>query len=357
MKEEIKQKIELFWKGKLTVAEQKELLSKLQNDHELLFNDLKKEFDARIENSEHNFSEEFYQGILQNVFEKTLIQEKPGMLRKLVSNKWAVAASIFIICAISSFVILQQINYRNSSNTVLAQNDSTILINNKDIIQIATLPDQSEVEISPNSQIAFGPQFGKSDRNIEMHGLVKFRVAHDQNLPFVVISQGYSTTALGTIFIVESYPNKKISINLLEGKVMVNAKDLKTPMTKPIYLLAGEKVEIENDEIKLIPVKKQLEKERAILKPKELIPRPEEDKITFTDLKLKDVFSRLEQLKGVKIELTEENINGRTFTGEFSKTESIDEILNIICLMNELSFQHIDGKIIIQNQKTGQNNN
>ncbi|WP_156307286.1 FecR family protein [Sphingobacterium endophyticum] len=357
MKEEIKQKIELFWKGKLTVEEQKELLSKLQNDHELLFNELKKEFDARIENSEHNFSEEFYHDILQNVFEKTLIQEKPGKFRKLVSNKWAVAASIFIICAISSFVILQQINSRNSSNAVLAQNDSTILINNKDIIQIATLPDQSEIEISPNSQIAYGPQFGKSDRNIEMHGMVKFRVAHDQKLPFVVISQGYTTTALGTTFIVESYPNKKISINLLEGKVMVNAKDLKTPMTNPIYLLAGEKVEIENDEIKLIPVKKQLEKERDILKPKNLTPHPEEDKITFTDLKLEDVFSRLEQLKGVKIEFTVENNSGRTFTGEFSKTESIDEILNIICLMNELSFQHLDEKIIIQNQKTGQNNN
>jgi transmembrane sensor len=86
-----------------------------------------------------------------------------------------------------------------------------------------TLSDGSVVHL--NTDTAINVSFSQNVRNIQLlKGEAEFEVAHDASKPFIVISGGIQTRAIGTRFIVR-YDDSEGQVTLLGGKVLVKAGD------------------------------------------------------------------------------------------------------------------------------------
>ena len=84
------------------------------------------------------------------------------------------------------------------------------------------LPDGSIVWLNAESTLNYPAMFSDTSRVLQLEGEAYFQVTKDSNRPFVVQSGKFETTAIGTEFNINAYPeNESIAINLVEGKVKV----------------------------------------------------------------------------------------------------------------------------------------
>ncbi|GAB3645657.1 FecR domain-containing protein [Echinicola sediminis] len=84
------------------------------------------------------------------------------------------------------------------------------------------LSDGTIVWLNSDSEISYYPGFSDSLRVVNLLGEAYFQVAKDRSRPFVVKTGAVSTTALGTEFNVNYYPESKLpTIFLAEGKVKI----------------------------------------------------------------------------------------------------------------------------------------
>ena len=77
-----------------------------------------------------------------------------------------------------------------------------------------------------------------------LKGEAYFDVAHNDNCPFIVCTEGIDTKVLGTKFNVCSYSKEQRNITLVEGKVEVsNTLSKETTILKP-----GQNISFDNEE-------------------------------------------------------------------------------------------------------------
>jgi len=98
------------------------------------------------------------------------------------------------------------------------------LINSGNQSMTINLPDESKVLLYPKSTIEYDEVFTNlKERRILLDGNAKFEVVSNPQKPFVVETNDFETTVLGTIFTIESNgKNKGISVH--EGSVSAIAK-------------------------------------------------------------------------------------------------------------------------------------
>lgn len=84
-----------------------------------------------------------------------------------------------------------------------------------------TLPDGSTVWLNAGSRLVYPSRFDGDRRVVYIHGEGYFEVTHDERHPFVVESDYFTTTVLGTVFNVNTYSRKDASLVLIKGKVTV----------------------------------------------------------------------------------------------------------------------------------------
>ncbi len=116
-------------------------------------------------------------------------------------------------------------------------------VNEKKEPQSLTLPDSSRIKVWPGSSVTYYKQFTTTSRTISLKGKAIFEVAKDKARPFTVFAGDISTTALGTVFMVNTLEPRKVQVQLFEGKVMIRSATEKIAM-HDVYLKAGEQFEI-----------------------------------------------------------------------------------------------------------------
>lgn len=130
----------------------------------------------------------------------------------------------YAAAAVLLFVLIGTGIYFNgespSENIVLAGN---VIENTTSAIKHIVLPDNSKVELSPNSKISFGDNFALN-RKVEIDGEAHFKVTKDKQHPFQVFCDETTTTVLGTCFTVKESENEEIIVELFEGSVQMNVK-------------------------------------------------------------------------------------------------------------------------------------
>ena len=82
-----------------------------------------------------------------------------------------------------------------------------------------TLPDGTKVWLNADSKIEFPERFTGKERHVSVSGEVYMEVAHDVAHPFVVTTDYFTTTVLGTIFNLRAYSNRDASLTLIDGSV------------------------------------------------------------------------------------------------------------------------------------------
>ena len=145
---------------------------------------------------------------------------------------WQAAAAVFFLVAASS-VYLSTIG-KEIQETLIQQYIPTAEI------RTLTLPDGTQVQLNSQSTLLYPQNFTGKDRSVFLIGEANFKVKPDKKHPFIVKSNDFQVTALGTEFNISAYPeNSVLAATLISGSVLVEYNDLKSQVIlKPNEQLA-----------------------------------------------------------------------------------------------------------------------
>jgi len=207
-----------------------------------------------------------------------------------------------------------------------------------------TLPDNSVVLLTPGSSIRYQEHFEAHARNILLEGRALFEVAHDSTKPFTVTANGFATTALGTRFIVDG-TKPVVSIRLLKGKIVVNATRDAGMALQKVYLTPGQ-------ELRINTATKHFDRITLASKqtPNKMTDSDNSAELSFERTSLAVVFERLSKYYKTPILYDKAEVQGLSFTGDFSPADELDLALKVICNSNHLSFKKESDRIVISKQ-------
>lgn len=151
----------------------------------------------------------------QEIWDRISPVLEEGKVRRIPAWLKVAAAILIIAGGVGTYLLL---NKRAGAPTIAFTTYSTRIGEKKKI----TLQDGSILSLDAGTTIRIQDNFSK-DRKIEMvDGQVFFDVKTDAGRPFIIRSEGLTTTVLGTSFTVSSYKGlNNISIGVVTGKVRV----------------------------------------------------------------------------------------------------------------------------------------
>jgi len=179
-----------------------------------------------------------------------------------------------------------------------------------------SLSDQSEVTLQANSKITYADGFGTEHRKLKLSGKGKFTVTHNDNLPFIIESNGVFIEDLGTVFSVESLPESDtVYVVVNEGIVRLYDEH-----GSEIIIKAGEKAWYIRSQKTIIT-----DLETKVLK------------FDFKDTRLVEVVDLLEKTYQIDVQLSPESIGECKITTQFFD----EEVATIITVIAEtLGFKY-----------------
>lgn len=266
--------------------------------------------------------------------------------RKVNYVRYYSIAAIFVLIIFSTFFYIynNQKTTQQKKNTLVINNNSAYeqdtIMNNTSSVMRQRLTDGSEIELYPKSTVSYSKKFVLKTREVQLlSGAAKFKVKKNVQSPFIVISKDYSTTALGTTFLVDISSQKSLKVKLLEGKVVVQLTNEKTDfLFKPVYLIAGNEVEVTHNNHKAI-VKKTTGINKATNKQPESIQYKNKyvrQDIVFEQCPLQAVLDSLTKYYNKDISYNIPEISLLEFSGIIRKEHELATVLNKICMLNEL---------------------
>ena len=349
MKEQIYKRIADFWKGHLSKEEQRNLLRDIKTHAEDIRSDLADDFPEN-KNKSGSIPDRDYHLLLEKIHASMDLPKKTPVRLIWLKNGLSAAAVILFIGLGGYFINLKN---NHSHETVLNSSgiaDTLRISNNGYQDQQSVLSDGSLVILSPGSTINYTSNFSSTDRELHLTGRGRFKVAHDPFRPFIVWANGYSTTALGTDFLIDTRDSGQLHIYLTSGKVVVNTIDKTRKPMESQYLLPGDQLQIitETGQIILTKPKQKIEShQKSIIASKTV--QSTEPTMVFNDTPLYTVFQTVALEQGIQVISDEDELKGLTFTGEFKINEPAHFIIEIVCNMNGLqSSVSAEGVITVQ---------
>lgn len=224
-------------------------------------------------------------------------------------GKYAAVVSVVILSAIT-FYLYQE---HSSLQAMLAQ--EVVFSSPAGQRANLVLPDGTEVNLNSLSTLRYKQDFGKESRELSFSGEGFFKVAKDENRPFIIHSNELQIRVLGTTFNFYNYDSDEYAeVALVEGCVQVNTND-----NQVVRLMPNEKVTFEKKNKKLIKTHTSLNTELAWKK----------SELVFEETPLREVIKTIERCYHVHI-ISEE---GKWLDDCYSATYkdvSLDEILEIL---------------------------
>ncbi|MBB6238287.1 hypothetical protein HDC90_002919 [Pedobacter sp. AK013] len=354
---EIKQLIDKLWSNEISLEEQHKLLESLRKDSAGLKSDLKTDYDQEVSACEKEITEKRFEHILARLHARMDDHEvKPGT--KIFSlYHWIKMVAALLIVALISVLYFN----RNDAPQQKELADNHVQIKKEILRQpynsgksaiIINLSDGSQVTLQPQSSLSYYEPFDSKSRNISMKGEATFKVAKDKHHPFIVSANGFTTTALGTEFTINTNKKDRLTVKLIEGKVVVKAGAESRMKMSDVYLIPGEQLSI-NTKLKVHSLINFKDLNNAV-KPKPALSIATEDALLFNETPLNEVFSSLS--KRYEIDFVYESVEQAElqklyFTGSVGAAEKLNTILPVICNMNGLTFKLTAKSITISKQK------
>ncbi len=120
-----------------------------------------------------------------------------------------------------------------------------------------TLPDGSIVYLHPGSRLVFPATFEGDQRVVKLEGEAYFKVAKDASHPFVVMTEHFETTVLGTEFNIKTGNSEQgtaAELTLVSGSVAFKSNSLKPVVNSDdqrVVLKPGQQLSFLNDQLTL----------------------------------------------------------------------------------------------------------
>jgi ferric-dicitrate binding protein FerR (iron transport regulator) len=242
-------------------------------------------------------------------------EEKETKIIQLNWLRYAVAASVVALVCSTLFARFYTVEVLTNNGQHLSQ----------------LLPDGSEVLLNAGSSLSFHPYWWSVNRELEFEGEGFFLVEEGSN--FAVLSANGTTEVLGTSFNINSRLDG-YEVLCVTGQVRVSNKYSKV-LLKPNGLASS------NADNKL---------DKTIINNKNDVVGWMENKFVFTATPMKLVLREVELQYDVQISLSENSLGALTYSGYFTKSVTVDSVLDIICQGMELSFVKTGGNTYLVSQ-------
>ena len=314
-----------------TVEETEEFLSMMKREN---YNDELNELLEEFWNDESSAISPMGEEKAERIFNKIMAvswDSEPVKTQK-ISTIWYKLAAAIVIIAMSTWFYLDRTIY---SAPVMAHAKIPVKVEKpvKPERRFINLPDGSAVILNQNSNIELSNSFNQNGkREVYLTGEAYFDIVHDETKPFIVHTGKIFTTVLGTSFNIKASPgNKTVTVTVTRGKVKVG-DDQKTYNV----IVPDEQMVFDQDLTSHIikPVKAE-----------NVIEWINED-IYFDDVSIKDVANQLQERFKVSIVFSKEQIKTCKFSATFLKSQSLEQILNVISEFNQIKYLFKDSKTV-----------
>lgn len=238
---------------------------------------------------------------------------------------WMAAATVAMLIAMSGWLY-----------NIVSDSEPAFIVasNNTSIVQKVTLPDGTIINLNTCSRLTYPESFSGKSREVFLDGEAYFDVAHDKRHPFIVRAGELKIRVLGTKFNVNaSTLVPQITATLIEGSIeAVTGK--KNILMKPNQQL---KYDTSSGRVSLTELTNA---SREI--------RWTQNVWVLSDTPLLDICQRLEQQFNIKIIIMNDELIGKSFTGEFYTNESLESILKTMQISTPFEYEYKGKNIILK---------
>lgn len=150
---------------------------------------------------------------------KAGLQDKVSPIYR--SRIWHTAAAVLLVVSLSAVYTAYRFQQDTFSADLVEQ-----------YVPVAAterfvLPDGSEVHLNSGSMLLYPEKFSGKSRSVYLSGEANFRVKEDKKKPFIVKSNDFQVTVLGTEFDMLAYPEDSlVRVTLLSGSVEATYNNL-----------------------------------------------------------------------------------------------------------------------------------
>lgn len=237
-----------------------------------------------------------------------LQEEVPRIQRVWV---WQTAAAVLLLISLSAIYTTYRAK-RNPSSASLLEQYSPVAVT-----EHLVLPDGSEVHLNSGSLLLYPEEFTGKNRSVYLSGEANFKVKEDKKRPFIVKSNDFQVTVLGTEFDLHAYPGDSlVRVTLLSGRVQAtyNNLDMHTvlsPNQQLVYNKISGSSYINRPDI-------------------EDVTAWQRGEIIFKGTTLGEIITVLKRKYPYQFVYQEEKFSNDTYTFRFKEDAPIEEVMEII---------------------------
>ncbi len=190
------------------------------------------------------------------------------------------------------------------------------------------LPDGTSIDFNSEGVISYPKSFAKDVRSAKFEGTAYFDVAKDETRPFVLHCGNMDVEVLGTTFLLNADKEaERYTVDLYTGKVMMTAFDEKGNTLSQVEVNPGERGvwNATESELKMMTYSEVKEDELQT-----------NHVLVFDNEQLSKIVEALEYIYKVEINLSDACAS-KKLTARFSDDESIDDVLETIALVSEVT--------------------
>ena len=194
------------------------------------------------------------------------------------------------------------------------------------------LSDGTLVYLNSMTKIRFPERFSEKCREVEVCGEAIFEVAENKRVPFVVKTDAYEITVLGTKFNVTAYADEQVATTtLVEGAVSISGKcigEAKALRPNEQFVLdrVSGSVEIKNVDVNYYTAWK-------------------DGMFRFRDVRLEEIMHVVERWYDMTVVYEDESVRDLHFGFNMSRLETIEPLLNIFELNGKIKITK-EGKVL-----------
>lgn len=222
-----------------------------------------------------------------------------------------------------------------STNRPLTSDDTSTLSTPRGGEFKVTLEDGTEVWLNAETTLRYPEAFSSQERRVEVTGEAYFRVAHDTERPFYVVSGGQEVRVYGTEFNVNGYADDTdIRTTLVEGSISLrplngNGSELMlSPGNQAVFDKRDARARVQQVDT-------------------EVVTSWRSGTFVFEDQTMEQIMRTLSRWYDFQYEFTSPALAGTVFMGSIPRYGSFAEVAQIFEKMGGIRLRQKSGKVII----------
>nr|WP_286855718.1 FecR family protein [Proteiniphilum sp. UBA4988] len=262
---------------------------------------------------------------------KAGLKERVPRLRRL--RVWQTAAAVLLLISISAIYTVYREKSGGSYAGLLEQYSAVA------VTERLVLPDGSEVHLNSGSLLIYPEKFTGRSRSVYLSGEANFKVKGDKKRPFVVKSNDFQVTVLGTEFDLLAYPGDSlVRVTLLSGSVEATYNNLEmctvlSPDQQLVYNKISKSSYINNPDI-------------------EDVTAWQRGEIIFKGTTLGEIITVLKRKYPCQFVYHEEQFGNDKYTFRFREDAPLEEVMEIITQVAGYISYNIAGDTCFIEQRT-----